>query len=248
MPYDFPSATPHGEITEIFPDIFHVTGSVDMVPGMRISRAMTILRDGDALTLISPIRLSEEGLAALQALGQVTHIVKLGGYHLGAQNGLDDPFYVRRYGATLWALAGMDHKGGLKPDHILQVGGEMPAPGLSLFTYETSTLPEGMFLLEREDGILITADSLQNWTKPDAFFSEIAAERMGQAGFFKPANIGPEWLRFCTPDPQEFNRVAALHFRHLLPSHGTPFLGSAKDALLKTFSTTLGLKPPYTSE
>ncbi|UZD91236.1 hypothetical protein [Cognatishimia activa] len=240
MPYEFPHATPHGEVTEIFPDIFHVTGSVDMVPGMRISRAMTVLRDRDALTLISPIRLSDDGLAALDTLGKVEHIVKLGGYHLGAQNGLDDPFYVQRYGAKLWALEGMEHKGSLVPDHLLRLDGEFPVPGLSLFTYESSKLPEGMFLLDREGGILITADSLQNWAEPDAYFSEIAAERMGQAGFFKPASIGPEWLRYCAPDSSEFDRVAALNFQHLLPSHGTPMLHRAKEALCETFSTTFG--------
>lgn len=240
MPYDFPPATPHGEIAEIFPNVFHVTGSVDMVPGMRISRAMTILREGDALTLISSIRLSEDGLNRLDALGKVENIVKLGGYHLGAQNGLDDPFYTGRYGAQLWALAGMEQKGGLSPDHILQVGGEMPVLDLSLFAYETSNLPEAMFLLDREGGILITADSLQNWAEPDAFFSEIAAKRMDRAGFFKPANIGPEWLRFCAPDPHEFHRVEALNFQHLLPSHGTPLLHRAKAALSETFSTTFG--------
>ncbi|WP_412552624.1 hypothetical protein [Shimia sp. MIT1388] len=240
MPFNFPSATPHGDICEIFPDVFHVTGSVDMVPGMRISRAMTILRDGDALTLVSPIRLSDAGLAQLDALGRVESIVKLGGYHLGAQNGLDDPFYVDRYQATLWALEGMEHKGGLTTDRVLRAGEKMPARDLSLFTYDTSTRPEGMFLLAREGGILITADSLQNWVKPDVFFSKIAAERMGQAGFFKPANVGPEWLRFCTPDASEFERVAALTFQHLLPSHGTPLLHHAKEALLKTFSNTFG--------
>ena len=127
MSYNFPPATPHGEIREVFSDIFHVTGSVDMVPGMRISRAMTLLRDKGKLTLISPIRLSNDGLAALDALGQVTNIVKLGGYHLGAQNGLDDAFYVDRYGAKFWALADMEHKDGLIPDHFLQVGTDMPA-------------------------------------------------------------------------------------------------------------------------
>lgn len=239
MPYDFPAAKPHGEIREIFPDIFHVTGSVDMVPGMRISRAMTILREGDKLTLISPIRMSEDGLTKLDALGRVKNIVKLGGYHLGAQNGLDDPFYADRYGAELWALEGMEHKGGLTADRLLQVGGATPVTGLTLFAFETSKLPEGMFLLDREGGILITADSLQNWAEPDAFFSEMAAERMGKAGFFKPANIGPEWLRFCTPDRREFDRVAALDFQHLLPSHGTPLLHRAKEALIETFSTTV---------
>ena len=124
----------------------------------------------------------------------------------------------------------------------------MPCPDMSLFTYETSKLPEGMFLIARNGGILITADSLQNWTGPDQFFSEVAAQRMEQAGFFKPANIGPEWLRLCTPDPHEFDRVAALTFRHLLPSHGTPFLDHAKEALLNTFRTTFGQETPQTSE
>lgn len=77
----FPAQTPHSEIQEIFPDVFFVTGSVDMMPGIRISRSMTILRDGDALTLISPIRLDEAGLKALDALGRVENIVKLGAYH-----------------------------------------------------------------------------------------------------------------------------------------------------------------------
>ncbi|WP_294228398.1 hypothetical protein [uncultured Shimia sp.] len=248
MSCNFPPATPHGEIREVFPDIFHVAGSVDMVPGMRISRAMTVLRDKGKLTLISPIRLSDDGLAALDALGQVTSIVKLGGYHLGAQNGLDDAFYVDRYGAKLWALADMEHKDGLVSDQILQVDGEMPCPDMSLFSYETSELPEGMFLIARSGGILITADSLQNWTGPDQFFGEVAAQRMAQAGFFKPANIGPEWLRFCAPDPREFDRVAALDFQHLLPSHGTPLLSTAKEALLTTFHTTFGQKTPQTSE
>ncbi|SMP22273.1 hypothetical protein [Shimia sagamensis] len=53
---------------------------------------MTVFRDQNKLTLVSPIRLSEDGLAALDGLGQVTNIVKLGGYHLGAQNGLDHAF------------------------------------------------------------------------------------------------------------------------------------------------------------
>jgi len=156
----------------------------------------------------SRIHYVEEGLVALQALGQVTHIVKLGGYHLGAQNGLDDPLYVRRYGATLWALAGVDHKGGLKPDHILQVGGEMPAPGLSLFTYETSTLPEGMFLLEREDGIQITADSLQNWTKPGSLNLPISA-LSGCAFACRTCKSSTGWQHytsgtFCHPTAHRF--------------------------------------------
>ena len=238
--YHFPLPTPHGEIQEIFPGVFFVTGSIDMMPGIRISRSMTILRDGDALTLISPIRLNETGLKALDGLGSVKNIVKLGAYHLGAQNGLDDPFYVDRYNAELWALNGMEHKGGLVADNLLNPDGEMPVRDVSLIVYESSKMPEAMFLLKREGGILIAADSLQNWVEVDEFFSEAAAKAMTNAGFIRSANIGPEWMRRCAPDVTEFENIAKLHFRHLLPSHGRPLFGTAKDDFKARFAELSG--------
>lgn len=232
----FPPPLPHGPIQEVFPDVFFVTGSLDMMPGMRISRSMTILREGDALTLISPIRLDEAGLKALDALGRVKNIVKLGAYHLGAHNGLDDPFYVDRYAAKLWALEGMEHKGGLTADYLLSRNGQMPVSDVSLFVYESSMMPEALFLLNREGGIVVAADSLQNWAEVDEFFSEAAANAMTKGGFIRPANIGPEWMRHCAPDLAEIEKVAELEFRHLLPSHGTPLLNTAKSDLMKTFA------------
>lgn len=236
----FPPQLPHGEINEVFPDIFFVTGSVDMMPGIRISRSMTILREGNVLTLISPIRMDEGGLKALDTLGRVENIVKLGAYHLGAHNGLDDPFYVDLYNAKLWALDGMDHKAGLTADHILRPGGELPVSDVSLFVYDSSKMPEAMFLLNREGGIVIAADSLQNWAEVDEHFSEAAATAMAKAGFIRPANIGPEWLRHCAPDFAEFDKVAKLAFKHLLPSHGRPLLDTAKADLVARFSELSG--------
>ena len=239
MQSDFPAVTPHGEIREIFEDVFTVTGSVMMVPQVQVSRNMIILREGKALTLISTVRLNEEGLKALDSLGRVENIVKLGAYHLGVHNGLDDPFYVHRYSPKLWALDGMEHRDGLETTHILRPGGDMPVNQAALFTYSSSKMPEGMLLLHKEGGILISADSLQNWAEADEFFSEIAATRMQQAGFIQPANIGPEWLRVCQPKLQEFVKVAELDFAHLIPSHGTPILNTAKEEFKATFA-----KPP----
>ncbi|KZK83086.1 hypothetical protein PsAD13_03288 [Pseudovibrio sp. Ad13] len=116
----------------------------------------------------------------------------------------------------------------------------MPAHSHSLFVYDSSRLPEVMFFLDREGGNLITADSLQNWTQPDEFFTEMAVDWMAQSGFFKPANIGPEWRRFCQPDAQDFVMVAELEFQHLLPSHGTPLLYTAKQSLMTGFAELLG--------
>lgn len=125
----------------------------------------------------------------------------------------------------------MEHRDGLKTTHILRPSGDMLISQASLFTYDSSKMPEGMLLLHREGGILLSADSLQNWAEVDEFFSEFAAGRMQQPGFIQPANIGPDWLRVRQQEPEEFAKVAELEFAHLMPSHGTPILKSAKEEL-----------------
>ena len=99
---DFPAAMPHGPITEVFPDVFFVTGTMrgEFFGTMwQFSRNMTIVRDGRDLTLVNSVRLSPDGLAQLDKLGTVKNVVRLGDMH-----GLDDAFYVDRYRATFWAL------------------------------------------------------------------------------------------------------------------------------------------------
>ena len=57
-------AYPHGELQELFPDTFFVTGTVPL-PGplpVRFSRNMTVLRTGSSLTLVNSIRLDDAGL------------------------------------------------------------------------------------------------------------------------------------------------------------------------------------------
>ncbi len=236
----FPEATPHGDIEQVFDDVFVVKGSVVMAPGLQISRNMTIIRQNGDLILISAVRLNEKGLKNLDALGKVKHVVKLGAYHLGQKNGLDDAFYIDRYQATLWALPGMKHNHGLTTDQELTEQ-NLPIQGARFFVYSSSKMPEGLLLLNQEDGIVIAADSLQNWAEVDTFFSDKAAAMMQQAGFFQPANIGPEWRRMNQPNAEDFCLVKALNFKHLLPSHGTPILNSAKEQISSTIDTLYSL-------
>lgn len=228
-----PAAMPHSEIREIFPDVFFVTGTSRPTfagTSWQYSRNMTILREGDEVTLVNTVRLDDAGLAELDALGKVRNIVKLGAFH-----GMDDAFYRERYGAKQWALAGMDHEGGHATDGVLRVGGEAPVRGASVFVFETATMPEGLLLVERQGGILISCDSLQNWAEPDRFFDEASIEKMSAIGFLQPANIGPGWRQACNPQASDFARVNELAFCHLLPAHGTPILGDAKTKLAATF-------------
>lgn len=53
-----------------------VIGSIP-VRSMRISRNMTVVRQGAGLLLINSVRLDEAGLAALDALGQVQQVLRI---------------------------------------------------------------------------------------------------------------------------------------------------------------------------
>jgi hypothetical protein len=81
----FPKPLPHGPITEVFPDVFVVRGTIRFMPLLAIARNMTIVRDGDELTVINSVRLSAAGEAELRRLGAIKRLVRLGNFH-----GMDD--------------------------------------------------------------------------------------------------------------------------------------------------------------
>lgn len=230
---DLPDAPPHGSLDEVFPDVFFVSGSVYATFGTdttwTLSRNMTVLREGGDLVLVNTMRLDDAGLAALDALGAVKRVVRLGAFH-----GKDDAFYAQRYGAELWAPAGLENEHGHPVSEVLTAGSS-PAQGSSAFLFETSKMPEAVLHLDREGGILIACDSLQNWVGRDPWFDDETFGRMGEMGFIAPANVGPGWMQFSQPQKPDFDRLAALSFRHVLPSHGVPLKDSAKEDFTATF-------------
>jgi hypothetical protein len=230
---EYPAAMPHGPIQEVFPDVFFVTGSManEFFGSMwKFNRNMTIVREGDRLTLINSVRLDESGLAQLDALGKVVNVVRIGDMH-----GVDDPFYVDRYDATFWALPQMGVQDGLTVDKLLVEDGEMPFDDCTLFTFQTSSRPEGILRLDREGGIMIACDSLQNWTEPDEFFDDETVEKMRGMNFFTPAGIGLAWLHASEPKPDDFARLKDVHFRHALCGHGVPLRDTAQQDYHATF-------------
>lgn len=232
-------ALPHGEIQEVFPDVFFVTGTMQTVlmgGHWHFSRNMTIVRDGGDLTLINSVRLNEAGLAHLESLGRVKNLVKIGSLH-----GQDDAFYQQHYGATFWALDGMPHQEGLKPDKLLTVDGEVPFQGARVFIFESTKLPECILRIDREGGILVACDALQNWLAPDAFFSDESRKMMTEMGFFQSANIGPLWMKVNEPQAQDFVRLSAWEFRHALCGHGSPLRDHAQEAFRTRFTQVFGI-------
>ena len=227
-------AWPHGQVKEIFPNIFFVTGTnkthhegIDF----QFSRNMIIVRNMQELTLINTVRLKEKGLRQLESLGKIVNIVRIGAFH-----GRDDAFYLDQYNAKLWALQGMLHENGKTTDVELIEGGTMPFPNCSLFKFNLSDQIEGILHIDIGGGILISCDSIQNWTKVDEYFSYECGERFLKHGLIKPTNISHIWKQACNPLGEDFIKLKSLNFRHLLSAHGEPLKHEAYEKLAQTIA------------
>lgn len=228
----FPPALAHGTIEEVLPEVFLVTGAMETVLmelDWQFSRNMIIVREGERLVLINSVRLDDQGLAALDSLGQVTDVIRLGALH-----GRDDAFYLDRYQAQYWVMPGLEPE--QQDSKTLAEGSPLPLAGASLFQFKTSKLPEGILHLQRDGGILLACDALQNWLQPDEHFCDASRQRMEQMGFFTPANVGPVWLQAAEPGAEDFVRLRALTFRHALCGHGEPLLEDAHTAFSSSFN------------
>jgi hypothetical protein len=224
----YPAAQAHEPIREIAPDVFFVPGTMQMAPLMRISRNMTVIRDGGDLTLVNAIRLTSAGEDALQRLGTVRHVMRLGCVH-----GLDDAYSVARFGAQFWCQAGSTRYPEPAPDHVLREGGPLPVGDAQLFVFRETRLPESALLLRR-GGVLVTCDSLQHYG--DWRRHSLAARLvMPLLGFSRTTLIGPPWKKHLTPPGgslrADFERLASLEFDTLISAHGTPLVGGARGAV-----------------
>jgi hypothetical protein len=228
-----PPAQPHGELRELFPNVFFVTGTMRM-PGpvpVRFSRNMTVIREGERLVVVNSVRLDAAGLKQLDKLGTVTDVLRLAAFH-----GMDDPFYKDRYGARSWTVKGQRYVSGFnyasgqayhEADEEMHEASQLPLSGAKLLVIG-SRPPEGLLWLEREGGVLVSGDCLQNWRAPDEFFSLLARPMMRVMGFIKPHNIGPVWLKRTRPPLGSLLGILEHDFEHVLPAHGEPAHGSAK--------------------
>ncbi len=208
-----------------------VTGSISIGP-MRFSRNMVALVEGEDVWLVNTVRLDDRGLKALDGLGRVAGVVRVAGFH-----GSDDPFYKDRYGCPVYAVRGQTYFTGVDPrkgeiyfeaDVEVDSSSALPVKGWSLYTLDTRT-PEAILRIPAGGGTLISGDSLQNWAAPDRYFNLLAGLGMRVMGFIKPHQIGPAWAKQLKPDPAKIRGILDLDFENVLPAHGEPVLGGARE-------------------
>jgi hypothetical protein len=237
MATHFPKVEPHGSIQEIFTDVYVVTGSVQFKPLLRLPRNMIILRNGEELTLVNTVRLDESGEAALDALGLVKNIMKIG-FH-----GMDDDYYMDRYQPTRWSIADANGATANSSDVALSESTPLPVPQARAFLFRETVLPEAAILLERDGGLLITCDSVQHWA-PHNLMSPVAKLVTRLMGFQHPAQIGPPWRGKQTraegslrPD---FERILELPFKHIIGGHGGLLRNDGPARLRETIGRVYG--------
>jgi len=220
---------PHGDVEEIAANTFMVRGSMKMNPVLRISRNMGIVRSGDEVSLINPIRLDSKGESQLRKLGKVTNIIRLGSFH-----GIDDPYYKDKFAVRLWAQPGGKHY--TEPPLDVELGSEtaLPFENARLFEFSNTVQPESVLHLESDGGILFTCDAIQHYG--DYSYNNLPAKLlMPFIGFPRTTIIGPFWLKLMTPEgaslESEFQDLLMLEFDKLLSAHGTLITGGAHAAV-----------------
>lgn len=233
---------PHGDIKEVFQNVWFIQGQVKMpmlFPPLKASKSMTVVRDPskNALTIINAMPLAENMLEELCTLGDIKNTLRIGGFH-----GRDDEFYKQRFGTKAYALQGhvyskkfdkipkTDPKEGyFQPDVFLDETGELPIPHASLKIFSTSNPIEAVLVLDQNKGIIVSADSLHNTQNPDQFCNYFAKKILKKFGFYKAYNVGPGWVQFAKPSLADIRSILDLDFDNVLPGHGDPVIGGAKE-------------------
>jgi len=219
---NYPDVLPHDLPRKIAKDLYVVHGCVKPNAIIRFTRNMSIVRENGQLTLINPVRMDDTGLLALEELGEVAHILRLGPGH-----GMDDPFYVDRYNADFWSFEGGITYTTPVIKYVLSDGGALPFSNAELFAFNHLNEPEGAILLKRSTGILLTCDAIQSYSEfPHMPHTNWLARRiLPLIGFSRETLISKMWMKLSVKDPggirTEFERLLSLDFDQLLSAHGT---------------------------
>ncbi|MEP1421995.1 MAG: hypothetical protein ABJK59_09530 [Erythrobacter sp.] len=274
VPADQPrKAARHSKVMAVGDDIYMVRGRMKSTKArpwfermfLYYSRTMTVIRRSDGkgghdLTLINTIRLSERGLAQLQKLGRIAHVVRLGSFH-----GVDDTFYLDRFDAQYWVVADMEHAPGFAGDFQTMSSGHLPIADAQYFAFENIKYPEAVIILpatENRAATAITTDSIQNhtgaWDIDNSLLVSLAIRKIGLIG---EARLGPIWMRdqveytgealtdgaakraqmIACLRPQYEALIAEFDFDMLMPGHGWPIYSDARQAIAKSIDDQLTL-------
>lgn len=231
----FHPAMPHDAIREVLPNIYMVTGAnTEKIKGYTCTmpRNMVIIKQGDELSLINSIRLTDDGLTELDKLGNVTHLISIGGVH-----GKDDPFYIDRYAPKTWRIKGMKGMSDYTADVDVVSGDELPIKDCKIEVIEIGSRQEGIVFLDQHGGVVILCDLFLAPCKNTRHMNlpiKVLFWYLGLIGDVSKKDLyTSNSLMFQNKLTEaHLEPLKTLSYKHLLCAHGEPLHGIAKEKML----------------
>lgn len=206
------------------------------IVGTKLTATMTVLRlAGDQLLVYSPIRLTPERRAAVEALGQVAHLYAPNTFH---------HLHIAEWAAAfpaarVHAAAGLTKK---RPDLRIDrsPGGGTPEPAFDGVVEEHHVdgfrLDETV-LLYRPAATLLVTDLVHNVGTPEGAWTRLYTRMMG---FYGRVALSRALQAMAFFDPAAARRsldtILALPFDRLIVGHGQPLPSGAREALAAAYA------------
>lgn len=214
---------PHGSLKEILPNIYTVTGTMRLFGLFQYSRAMTIIKNGNDLSLLNPVRVGEGLLNQINKLGNIKYLLKIGQLH-----NVDVPFYMDRYSPELWINKTDPSIGDYEPSGYFVDNGDIPFLNAKVKVIEGSKIKESVLISLDDGGCLHSCDAFVNMgVDPNHNWLT------GKLSKFlpDPTYIGPNWIKVAKPPQTSMKAIFEYDFENFIPAHGEPILGKAKQKL-----------------
>lgn len=225
-------------LNRIAEGVFEVTSELRMGPGFYLPVRSTVLTlENGELAVISPVKMSDETVAQIDAVGRVTHLVAPNLLHhlfLG-------PAIARWPGARIHGVKGLARKRADLTFHEV-LGENEAALGQSVACVALEGAPQmnEVVLLHKPSRTLVVTDLIFNIQEPKGALTALFLRIMGT---YRRLNVS-RLVRLAMKDRARVaastQRIASLDFDRLIVAHGAILETDAKRRLAPIFQWLLG--------
>lgn len=220
-------------LTSVAPGVWSCSEPVSIV-GTRLTTSMTVMELGDgALVLHSPVTLTPERRAAVEALGRVEHLYAPNLFHHLHVGEWAEAFpNARVHGAPGLAKK----RPGLRIDRLHGTGPEPAFAGVVDEVCIAGCRLNESVLVYRPARALVVADLVHNVGQPEHGWTKLYTKTMG---FYDQVALSKvlRWTAFSDRKAarQSLDELLARDFDLLSVGHGAPIMAGGKDALAAAY-------------
>lgn len=207
-------------LREVVSGVYRATAKLKVIPFVRVSSGMCVLKSENGTVLVDPFELSPDDTRTLEQIGKPSAIVLAGKFHVR-----NIANYRERYGCPIFAHTAIAQNSDIQADEACKDGDNLPG-GLQAIVMQGTAPGETIFLANTDGGCLIAGDALMNIAPG----SRIWIQRM----ISTPEGLGTMPKRFmedATRAAEAYESLLTHQFEHLLVAHGDPIIGGAKAQL-----------------